>query len=148
MDNNPIGILLLLPLFLIFFSGIWMTVLAFISFAGGWNSLAQQYANSEKYAGKLLKAFSLCSLRLSFFATYSNSINISLHENGLLIRPLFLFRFMHKPLFFPWDKIEHVEKSNMLFSSRYKVQVNLREFQLYGRAGEEVYAFYQHFLKA
>lgn len=147
MESNPIGLLILLPLFLIFFCGIWMIVLTFISLAGGWSSLARAFPASDRMYEKCLKSFSFCSIRFNLLATYSGTMNIMLFEGGILIAPMFIFKFMHKPIFLPWDQIAGIEKSKVIFSTAYKLQVNMQEISIFGNAGEEVNAFYQHLLK-
>ena len=147
MDSSPIAALVIIPIFLFFFAGMWMLVLSLISVLGGWRSLAEKYPLSGIAAGKVLKSFSFCSLRLNLFATYSKTLRITIHEGGIVLSPIFIYKFMHKPIFIPWEHIEGVEKKHAFFSYRYKLQVNMRELQFYGNAGEEIYGYYQHFLK-
>lgn len=147
MESSPIGLLILLPLFLIFFSGIWMIVLTIISFAGGWNSLAQQFSTAGVYADLPIKSFNFCSVRLSFLATYSSAMNVTLYEAGILIKPMFILSFMHKPVFIPWEAIEGIVMRSVLFAKRYKIHFGKRNIILYGEVGEEIYLHHQYLLK-
>ena len=148
MESSPIGLFLILPIFLIFFFGMWSVMLTLVSVLGGWNSLAKSFPMDSTIAGRVLKSFSFNSVRFSIFGTYSNCINVILTENGILLKPMLLFRFMHKPIFLPWNKIENTERRKILFSTRCTIQVDLKEVQFFGATGDEIHSYYQHFLKA
>ena len=123
---------LFLIFFLVVFPLFWLAVTALISFVGGWHSLAEIYGSDTNPAERV-KTFTMQSMRLGGFTSYSSCLKITLFKSGLELRTIFIFAFMHKPLFIPWEDLKVVGYSG-IFNNRLKARVAGREITLYGRA--------------
>lgn len=75
--------------------------------------MANIYATSEDNRGD---TFSWVSGKLSFVAHYRNCLTVSISDAGIRVQPMLLFRFDHKPLFFPWHAILALYANRNLFN--------------------------------
>jgi hypothetical protein len=90
-------------MFLVAFPLFWLLVFWLIAQLGGWASLAETYASDRSPSGE---SFTWTSGKLNFFSSYNNCLTVAVTREGVLLRPMPLFRFGHKQMFFPWDAIE------------------------------------------
>ena len=90
-----------LPLFPVFFAGMWVAVSVILSFAGGWRALSRAYPVSLPPSGR---SFNLKSGRLGM-TNYNGCLRFVAGAPGLGLSILFLFRVGHPPLFVPWSDV-------------------------------------------
>jgi hypothetical protein len=110
----------LIPLFPLFFAGMWMLVVTLIAEIGGWRGLARLYREPEGMARSPVRSFRMASVdlrrgALSLPANYSNCVIVDVAREGLHLRVWLPFRFRHPPLLIPWGQIERFEPGRMLF---------------------------------
>lgn len=99
-------------LFFVLFVAVWVIVIKFLAFAGGWSKLAIDYASSGKFHGEKwnFQSFKLGSVN------YSNCVTIGISDTHLFLRMFLPFRFGHKALAIPIYDIHGKESENMLFN--------------------------------
>lgn len=116
-DPQPLP-LWMIPLFPLFFAGMWMLVLTIIS-AAGWNALARLYREPEGMARDPVASFRTTSIDLRggfpLPANYSNCVIVEVARAGLHLRVWLPFRFRHPPLLIPWARVERFERGRFLF---------------------------------
>jgi hypothetical protein len=128
---SPIAIA---AIFLVVFPLFWCLLFWLIGQLGGWSSLAESYATDRQPSGE---TFSWVSGKLNFFSSYNNCLTVSVSREGVLLRPMPLFRFGHKAMYFPWDSIEIMGVRREIF--RYgtilevKTDKGVHPVTLYGR---------------
>jgi hypothetical protein len=109
INNHP-------GLFAVIFSsyavGLWCLVTAIVSFAGGWFQLSRKFRLMSPFDGV---SEGLRSGRMRWLTHYGNCLRLGANGDGLYLAVLFLFRFMHPPLFVPWSEIEVRRKKRWLF---------------------------------
>lgn len=103
------------PLFFIIFPIFWMSIVFFIAFLGGWTRLAQVYATERAFPPK---TFSFQGARLGW-ANYNGVLTIGVSEEGMYMKPFFLFRVGHRPLFIPWYDVQIGEKKGLFGETIY-----------------------------
>ncbi len=114
MSEALLGILFFV-LWLIFFSCLWMGILALLSRASGWARLARRFAIDRPPSGEV---FNWSSARFGFFSSYNGILQLGVSEKGIHLRPIIIFRYAHKPLLLPWRAIERLEQKKLwLFPS-------------------------------
>lgn len=109
-----------IPLFPLFFVGMWMFVTALLSAAGGWGALGRLYPDPDGRARSPLQSFGSASAYLRrggipLPVNYNNCVVVEVAEAGLHLRPWLPFRFRHPPLLIPWDRIDRVDPGTLLF---------------------------------
>jgi hypothetical protein len=75
----------------------------FTSFLTGWAKLAKNYRACVPYEGKLWR---FKSLTFGTTKNYSNCIHLGANQRGLYLKPIFILRPGHPPLFIPWADIK------------------------------------------
>ena len=119
LSNSPPP-LLLLPLFPLFFVGMWMLV-TFIISNFGWRAFAQQYRCDVRPEGTVYR--SPRAMFGSLFASYNNVVRVIFTESGVYFYPLFLFRAFHPPFLLPWSSVKQVEKRERWYGNSYQMEV-------------------------
>jgi hypothetical protein len=94
-----------------FFAGSWFLVAAAVSSVGGWYALSNRYRTRIAFDGAKWK---MQSGQMRRFMNYNNVLTLGANGEGLYLACMFLFRFMHPPLFVPWREIK-VRRSKGLF---------------------------------
>lgn len=102
--------------FLLFFA----LVVMLISKMGGWSNLAQKYP-AKQFLGKELKTFPMSSLQIGYFGQYSGVVNIKVYPEGIWLRPGFIFKFGHSPIFIKWNDVKTLNKTTFLFTEKLKI---------------------------
>jgi hypothetical protein len=77
----------------------------------GWSKLADRYETNLPFEGTRVGIISATINGVS----YKNSLILRYNQDGLYLRPTFLFRLFHKPLFIPWMEIKSVRERKMIF---------------------------------
>ena len=84
---------------------------ALLSLMGGWHSLAQSYPVPKDFALSSRDRFRFKSIQMREHTllpvNYGNCVTIGVTARGLYLAPMFMFRFMHAPVFIPWSEITY-----------------------------------------
>ena len=123
--------------FFVVFPLFWMSIVWLIGKIGGWSTLAAQYPADLPPRGE---TFGWRTARLSFFGSYSNSLNITVSGEGIHLAPLIFFKFGHPPIFVPWSAVEQMHINIFGFFSSADMRLAPRDrggpikLKLYGEA--------------
>ena len=90
--------------FALYFVGLWAFISLMVSFIGGWMSLAKAYRYHGQSTGRLLR---FRSAAFRFGTSYRHCVTFGVSPAGLYIKPFFLFRMFHPPMFIPWHDVQN-----------------------------------------
>lgn len=110
--NTSVVVLIILGA-ITFFILLWAGIIYTISYASGWQKLAESY--STTYTPTRTKSCS-CLFRKS--SSYNGVVQYASTSEGLYLKTISLFSIGHKPLFIPWSAIENYESGSL--STPYK----------------------------
>lgn len=109
--------------FPVFFAVLWLGISGLLSFAGGWHQLASRFEASSRIDGETFR-FASMSLGSGLFpVSYGNCLFITVGRSGVRLSILFLFRFLHPPLFIPWSSVEAVQPEKFWFLTYTAVRI-------------------------
>ena len=97
-------------LFPVFFIGMFVFVLFFLS-RKGWSDLAKEYQFDNLFEGERVGIISAAVNGVN----YNNCLLLKYNDEGFYLRPVFIFRLFHKPLFIPWKAIKDIRDKKILF---------------------------------
>lgn len=97
-------------LFPFFFTGIFILVMFLIS-KRGWRDLASRFRYDDVFQGTRVGIASVGVNNMS----YNNCFLLKYNEKGFHLKPLFIFRLFHPPVFIPWKEIRAVHSKKILF---------------------------------
>ena len=97
-------------LFPIFFVGMFVFVIFFLS-KKGWSDLAGRYHFVGVFNGE---RFGVISAVING-VNYNNCLLLKYNEEGFYLRPIFVFRLFHEPVFIPWKEIINIRDKKILF---------------------------------
>lgn len=97
-------------LFPFFFIGMFVFVL-FILSKKGWSDLASEYQLDNSFEGERAGVISVAINGVN----YNNCLLLKYNDEGFYLRPIFIFRLFHKPLFIPWKAIRDIRDKKVLF---------------------------------
>lgn len=100
----------LIYLFPIFFIGMWILV-TFVIAKMGWVALVENYQFDDTFTGEKI---GLISASINS-ANYKNSLILKYNDEGIYLKPIFLFRLFHKPVLIPWKEIKDIRDKKILF---------------------------------
>lgn len=100
----------LIYLFPIFFIGMWILV-TFVIAKMGWAALVENYQFDDTFTGEKI---GLISASINS-ANYKNSLILKYNDEGIYLKPIFLFRLFHKPVLIPWKEIKDIRDKKILF---------------------------------
>jgi len=101
--------------FPIYFVLLWLGIAALISYIGGWRALSKSFRAGEPFVGT--KRY-FQSGQMRWLVGYGNCLTVGANSDGLYLGILFLFRFVHPPLFIPWSEVSVRTKQNWLLGER------------------------------
>ena len=110
MTNSPLFPILL---FIVIFPLLWISVIRFAAFLGGWRTLANSYQVEARMTDGVLKGK---SGYMRFFTRYNYVLHIKGTDEGLYLATALFFRPGHPPLLIPWDRFANAEVSKLLFT--------------------------------
>ena len=96
--------------FPVFFIGMWVLVIFVIS-RMGWVNLVENYYYEAEFTGTRVGIISASVNNTN----YKNSLVLKYNEQGIYLRPVWLFRLFHKPVLIPWKEIKEVRDRKILF---------------------------------
>lgn len=97
-------------LFAVLFVSIFFLVL-FIITQRGWNRLVRKYHYSAEFDGT---NFGVISAMING-VNYRNCLVVKYDDRGIYIKPVFMFRLIHKPVFIPFDEIKSIRDIKLFF---------------------------------
>lgn len=100
-------------LFPFLFIGFWV-LLSFLLSKMGWQKLVDQYGVETNVGGE---KFGTVSMSIGT-STYTNAILLRYDHHGIYLRPIWLVRLFHKPVFIPWKEITVTETQAFFFKSK------------------------------
>ena len=92
----------LAPLAVLGFPLFWLFVCFLIARLGGWAGVAKALAARHRPEGT---HFSGLSLQIAPATSYGGCVSATFSRDGLWLAPIWLFRFGHRPLLVPWDRV-------------------------------------------
>lgn len=108
--------------FIAFFA-LWLLVVGLIASLSGWRSTAKKYPDSA-IRGPETGSYQFQSVRFGFLGNYNFVIQIALYGEGLRLKPIMFYTFMHRPIFIPWGAVQNAEQGQFIFPY---VNINLGE---------------------
>lgn len=138
---GPLGIVLIVLAFLVFFPVMWLGVTGLLSVLGGWRQLGAQFAAGPvAHPGRRVGRWVSGGMaRLPFPVSYSNCLNVSLYQDGFSLSVAMPFRFMHPPLFIPWTAIRECEERGTFWRySKITLHTSGVRIMVGGSAGREL----------
>jgi len=109
IDAHKAWLGVLLPLC---FVGFWCLITGLVSFLGGWHTLSERFVATTPFPGI---TEGLQSGQMRWGVNYRGCLRLGANQEGLSLSVLFLFRFMHPPLFIPWHEIRVSRRKRLLF---------------------------------
>lgn len=110
---------LLIPLFILIFAGLWCLIPLLLSRLGGWSRLAERFPAPAEPAGK---RFGWQSGRLGL-VNYNNCLTIYISKAGLYLSTSPLLRVGYRPMLIPSREIHDVEKRRVLWAEYVSFEV-------------------------
>ncbi|HPQ55115.1 MAG TPA: hypothetical protein PK253_17830 [Spirochaetota bacterium] len=114
----------------------WNAVVGLIAFVGGWHALAKQYPDSAM-KGPETASFSFQSVRFGFFSSYNGVIRVTAYAEGFSIRPIFLYAFMHRPIFFPWSSITGTGQGKFILPY-VTISIGKKNLMIFGKSAAHI----------
>jgi len=99
---SPSAVWWIAPLAVLAFPLFWLLVCFLIARLGGWAGAAKTSAARHRPEGT---HFSGLSLQIAPATSYGGCVSATFSRDGLWLAPIWLFRFGHRPLLIPWDRI-------------------------------------------
>lgn len=82
-----------------------------ISLWSGWRELLPRFRAQEPFYGRIFK---MQSARFRFGANYNNALNVGADNYGVYLSTVWIVP-QHPPLRIPWDEIQFVKRSRLLW---------------------------------
>jgi hypothetical protein len=143
-DPQPFPVWII-PLFPLFFVGVWLFVVGLLAALGGWSALGRHFRDPGDAArGNFIElpGSSLMMRRapIPFPVSYNHCVAVTVSGAGLHLRVMVLFRFRHPPLLIPWEQVERMEPGHHLFwrTLRIRLRGTGTRISLVGDAGRVV----------
>lgn len=138
---GPLGMVLIVLAFLVFFPLMWFGITGLLSAIGGWRELGSQYAaGPAAREGRVVGVWVTGGMqRMIFPVSYRNCLNVRLYQDGFWLGVAMPFRFMHPPLFIPWTAVRDCEQGGVIW--RYtKISLHTSGVRILigGGAGREI----------
>jgi hypothetical protein len=108
-ENDTSILFLVIPIFLVSFSALWLSVCALLSWISGWHSLGQEYRCHVTFAGPLW-SWQTGHMR---GVGFRNCLTVGADRGGLYLANALPFRFRHPPLYIPWSHIQVTPKRGL-----------------------------------
>ena len=89
--------------FPVFFIALWLSIVAVISYVGGWASLSTVFRAQFPFEGP---SWGFQRGQMRFGTGYNGCLTVGASPQGLYLAVFPLFRFMHPPLLIPWNQIK------------------------------------------
>ena len=132
--------LYVIPVFILGFAFMWLFATGLISLIGGWHSLAKSHPAPERSMG-LGREFGFQSVFIGLLGSYRSCVKVSVFAEGILLRPIILYRFNHRPVFLTWDRMTdpHEEAVFLLPVKRLVFRVGGKKVSILGGSVPEIW---------
>lgn len=104
MNESPVSILLLIPLFLVFFAVMWTGVTMLLAYLSGWRALARRFRGRLSVPEDEVGMAS-GSIRRWVPVRYRSVLNVSAGREGVGLSVFPLFALANPPLAIPWEAV-------------------------------------------
>lgn len=104
-------VMFIVPAFLVFFSALWLSITALLSFLSGWGKLAKRYPAEREFDGQ---RWTWQSAQMGVVGI-RGCLTAGANREGLYLAMMLPFRFRHPPLFIPWRAVQPVPKQMLFF---------------------------------
>jgi len=115
-----------------------------LSTKSGWHRIATRfpYKRITEHTKYYFTRMSLGSGK--FPVAYGGCVIVRLSPHGLGLSVIFLFRYMHRPIFIPWPEVFRCERDQTGRFDVTKISLHNEKsvFSFYGKVGENIYASY------
>jgi hypothetical protein len=115
----------------------WNLAVGLISLAGGWHSMAKSHRLPERHLGSG-RVFTFQSVILGLLGNYRSCVNVTIHDEGIIMRPVVPYRFLHDPIFIAWSGISGAVRSGFFIFKGVSFRAGKRNITLRGKSAEEV----------
>ncbi len=135
-------------LFLLIFPVMWLTVTALLSAVSGWPALADRFPSRGVAVVERIGYVSGSVGRSPGLpVAFRNSLVLTLASEGFELSTIWMFRFMHRPLFVPWTEVASVEQQNRWMVRRCVVRLRDARIRIAiaGKPGESLAQAYAKF---
>lgn len=102
----------LVHVFPFFFVGMFILVL-FVLSRRGWIDLASHFGYADNFSGNRIGVTSASINGVN----YNNCLLVKVNEQGIYIKPVFVFRLFHQPILIPWREIKSIRDKKVLFTN-------------------------------
>lgn len=90
--------------------GILMPALIFALSRQGWVTLAKRYRHAGGFDGQRVGVISAAVNS----GNYKNSLLLKYNTDGFYLRPVFIFRIFHAPVFIPWTEVAAINDRSVM----------------------------------
>ena len=97
-------------LFTFLFVGMWVFIVYFLS-NSAWVHLVAKFKFTDQFVGKRI---GIISARINY-VNYNNSLILYYNEKGFYLKPVFIFKLFHPPIFIPWNEVQDIYDKKILF---------------------------------
>jgi hypothetical protein len=81
---------------------LWVMIMALVSIAGGWSTLATRFRTDRAFPDT---SWSWQSAYVRYRMHYGSCLVVGSNHEGLFLRTFWIASFRHPPLFIPWSEI-------------------------------------------
>ena len=138
VSEGPVNFLYVIPVFILGFGFMWLFATGLISLIGGWHSLAKSHPAPGRSMGQGTE-FSFQSVRIGLLGNYRSCVNVTVLNEGLLLRPIVLYRFLHRPIFIAWERMSGHREENFLFFKGISFMAGTKKIGVSGSCHEEIW---------
>ncbi|QHV95389.1 hypothetical protein [Spirosoma endbachense] len=110
-----------------FFILLWCGIIYTISYASGWQKLAETYSTS--YVPNQTKN---CNCLFQKSSSYNGVVQYASTKEGLYLKTINLFSIGHNPLFIPWKDIESYESGDLIIPYKNRLIAYSAKFKVKG----------------
>jgi len=116
---------------------IWAFVLGLTSLIGGWYNLSKKfpYKNTKYKNGKLYR---FQSVKLNYIGRYGFCINITIYDDGILLKPLLFYAFFHKPIFIEYKQFLNKQFGKFFFINFLIFNLDGKNIRIFGNSIKEI----------
>jgi len=127
---------MIVPIFILVATAFWLFVTGLIALIGGWYFTARAFPLPERSLGQGAE-FTFQSVSIGILGNYRSCIHLTAGEEGVIMRPFILYRFLHRPIFIPWGAMTDPAGSDFLMFKGVSFRAGNRKITVRGSAAEE-----------
>lgn len=128
---------IIVPLFIAVGTVFWLFVTGLIALIGGWYFTAKAFPLPTQSQGQGTE-FTFQSVTIGILGNYRSCVHITVGGEGIIMRPFVLYRFLHGPIFIPWNAMSDPVRSDFLMFKGVSFRAGNRKITLRGSVAEEL----------